>query len=78
MKYLVRQRFSYTSTDGTKILCNPGMVLEGSQVNAWPNGASMIRAAYIVPHDEANEAPSAEPAVARAKSRKAKKKAAEI
>lgn len=79
MKYLVRQKFNYTGVDGSQILCSPGTVLEGSEVNAWRNGAAMIRAAFIVPHDEAIEAPSAEIEIGRAKSRKkTKKKTAEV
>ena len=64
MKYIVRQRFSYTGPDGGQIAVNSGDLIDTSTIAGWRNGDAMLRAGFLVPHDvEAGVTPTAEASV---------------
>ena len=71
MKYIVRQRFSYTGSDGGQIAVRAGDVVDTELVMSWKNGDAMLRAGFLVPHDvEAGVTPTAEPTTQRAQRRR--------
>lgn len=74
MKYLVRQRFSYTGPDGDQIKVRTGDIVDTEMVASWKNGDAMLRAGFLVPHDDVREfTPTAEVSVVRHQRRLKKK-----